>query len=363
VELGASGEFNIRVINSRQLLLRLVGTTKGMSQSQLMGEGGNRGFFRSLVMTQVKSYLAATIKECGINVLEIDERLMELSEALREKLNVGLGEYGLEMPEFFVSRIVTPDDDPNFRKMKEQYAEQYLLVRQEQIRKLEAEAAAERKAVEARTAAQMKIIEAQGSAEAYRLQAEAEAAEMKMKGYSYQQETARQVGLEAMKNGLTGNGGAGSGLGEVAGLGVTLGAMGSVIGMTRDALNPTLETAGQIGKQVGTTISDTWDCGCGQKGISTKFCPECGAKRPEPETTWDCACGKKGITSKFCPECGAKRPEPETTWDCSCGAKGITSKFCPECGAKRPEATWDCSCGQKGITGKFCPECGSKRGE
>jgi membrane protease subunit (stomatin/prohibitin family) len=361
VELGASGEFNIRVINSRQLLLRLVGTTKGMSQSQLMGEGGNRGFFRSLVMTQVKSYLAATIKECGINVLEIDERLMELSEALREKLNVGLGEYGLEMPEFFVSRIVTPDDDPNFRKMKEQYAEQYLLVRQEQIRKLEAEAAAERKAVEARTAAQMKIIEAQGSAEAYRLQAEAEAAEMKMKGYSYQQETARQVGLEAMKNGLTGNGG--SGLGEVAGLGVTLGAMGSVIGMTRDALNPTLETAGQIGKQVGTTISDTWDCACGQEGISTKFCPECGAKRPEPETTWDCACGKKGITSKFCPECGAKRPEPETTWDCSCGAKGITSKFCPECGAKRPEATWDCSCGQKGITGKFCPECGSKRGE
>jgi hypothetical protein len=211
----------------------------------------------------------------------------------------------------------------------------------------------------------MKIIEAQGAAEAYRLQAEAEAAEMKMKGYTYQQETSRQVGLEAMKNGLTGNGGAGSGLGEVAGLGVTLGAMGSVIGMTRDALNPTLETAGQIGKQVGTTISDTWDCPCGQKGITSKFCPECGAKRPEPETTWDCACGKKGISTKFCPECGVKRPEPEPTWDCSCGAKGITSKFCPECGAKRPEPerTWDCSCGAKGITGKFCPECGSKREE
>ena len=36
------------------------------------------------------------------------------------------------------------------------------------------------------------------------MQAAAEAAEMQMKGYTYQQETARQVGLEAMKNGLTG---------------------------------------------------------------------------------------------------------------------------------------------------------------
>ena len=72
------------------------------------------------------------------------------------------------MPEFFVSRIVTPDDDPNFRRMKEQYAEQYLLVRQEQIKKSEAEAAQARKAVEAETEARLKIIGAQGEAEALR---------------------------------------------------------------------------------------------------------------------------------------------------------------------------------------------------
>ena len=70
------------------------------------------------------------------------------------------------MPEFYVSRVVTPDDDPNFRRMKEQFAEQYLNVRQEQIRKNVAVAEAERKAVEAQTAARMKIIGAQGDAEA-----------------------------------------------------------------------------------------------------------------------------------------------------------------------------------------------------
>ena len=125
IELGASGEFNIRVTDSRKLLLKVVGTTGGLGQEQLLGIGSGKGCFRSMVMTQVKSYLAQTIKENAINILEIDEHLMALSGALRERTNAALDEYGLTMPEFYVSRIVTPDDDPNFRRMKEQYAEQY----------------------------------------------------------------------------------------------------------------------------------------------------------------------------------------------------------------------------------------------
>ena len=125
IEIGASGEFNIRVTDSRKLLLKVVGTTGGLGQEQLLGIGNGKGFFRSMVMTQVKSYLAQTIKENAINILEIDEHLMALSGALRERINAALDEYGLTMPEFYVSRIVTPDDDPNFRRMKEQYAEQY----------------------------------------------------------------------------------------------------------------------------------------------------------------------------------------------------------------------------------------------
>ncbi len=378
VELGASGEFNIRVTDSRRLLLKVVGTTGALRQEDLLGGGTTRGIFRALVMTQVKSYLAQVIKESGINVLEIDERLMELSEALRDRINEGLKDYGVTMPEFFVSRIVTPDEDPNYKRMKQQYAEQYLLVRQEQIRKSEAEAAQARMAVEAETEAKMKIIGAQGEAEAlkiqkeaeaaaYRMQAAAEAAEMQMKGYTYQQETTRQVGLEAMKNGLTGGEGSGAGaLGDIAGLGVALGAMGGVMGMTREAMDPVLSGGNQMGQSLGAVIAggeagnpqgagklpgtvsekgnaDTWDCVCGARGLTGKFCPECGAKRPEPmkADTWDCACGARGLTGKFCPECGAKRPEKteDDTWDCVCGIKGIKSKFCPECGRKRPEAS------------------------
>lgn len=380
IELGASGEFNIRVTDSRKLLLKVVGTTGGLGQEQLLGIGNGKGFFRSMVMTQVKSYLAQTIKENAINILEIDEHLMALSTALRERINAALDEYGLTMPEFYVSRIVTPDDDPNFRRMKEQYAEQYLLVRQEGIRKAEAEAAADRKAVEAQTAARMKIIGAQGEAEAlkiqkqaeaeaYRMQAEAEAAEMRMKGYTYQQETSRQVGLEAMKNGLGGGANAAGALGDLAGLGVSLGAMGSVIGMTKDALNPMTQDAAQMGTAVGAAVTGGWDCPvCGHKNITTNFCPDCGGKKPEPKTGWDCAqCGTKNIQSKFCPNCGAKKPEESSGWTCpECGTKDILSKFCPNCGARKPEEKrgWTCpECGTKDIMTNFCPNCGRRKDE
>lgn len=351
LEIGASGEFNIRVSNSRKLLLKVVGTTGSLGQAQLLGSGGNKGYFRSIVMTQVKSFLAQTIKENSINILEVDQELMKLSAALRDKINESLDDYGLVMPEFFVGTIQTPDDDPNFRKMKEQYAEQYLLVRQEQIKKNEAEVARERKAVEAQTAAQIKIIGAQGEAEAlkiqrqaeteaYKMQAEAEATEMRIKGYTYQQETSRQVGMEAMKNGIGGGAGAGAGvMGDLAGLGIGLGAMGGVIGMTKEAMEPMTSGANKMGQAVENSIAGTWTCSCGQTGITGRFCSNCGKER-------------------------AAEPVSSLIWNCKCGAKGMTGNFCTMCGSKRSSAgTWDCECGNKGITGRFCSNCGKERGE
>lgn len=374
IELGACGQFNLKVSDSRKLLIKLVGTAGEFTQSDVID--GNYGTkptiakFKAMIMTKVKSNLARTIKENGINILEIDEHLDVLSEKMCNCINENLADYGLTMPEFFITTIMTPDDDPNFRRLKQQHADMYLRTHEEQIRKAEAEASAERQTVEATTAARMKVIGAQGEAEAYKLRAAAEAAEMQMKGYTYQQETARQVGLAAMEN-LGSNGGGAAGLSDLAGLGVSLGAMGSVIGMTKDALNPITANAQSIGQAVGETINPAqtgWNCECGHKNISTRFCPDCGKPKLEPTETWKCLeCGTDGITSKYCPNCGAKKPKMSATWICTeCGTKDITSKFCPNCGAKKPEppSTWICpDCGTKDINSNFCPNCGHMKGE
>ena len=59
------------------------------------------------------------------------------------------------------------------------------------------------------------------------------------------------------------------------------------------------------------------------------------ATQPEPET-WTCACGAVN-TGKFCPNCGAKRPEKPKVFRCDkCGwtPEDPTNppKFCPNCG-------------------------------
>jgi len=118
----------------------------------------------------------------------------------------------------------------------------------------------------------------------------------------------------------------------------------------------------QAQQQAAAPAQDGWKCACGATATG-KFCPECGAKKPEPKPAdgWTCKCGATA-TGKFCPECGAKKPEPQAAggWKCACGATA-TGKFCPECGSPKPaDDGWTCSCGQVN-KGKFCPNCGAKK--
>jgi len=151
--------------------------------------------------------------------------------------------------------------------------------------------------------------------------------------------------------------------------GAAVGFMGMNMAMGAGGMNAqNLYAMGQQAQQAQQAqqpapAAEGWKCACGAVATG-KFCPECGAKKPEPKSaeSWKCACGTVA-TGKFCPECGAPRPV-EAGWTCSCGAVN-KGKFCPECGAKKPAGIpqYKCDkCGwepEKGVKApKFCPECG-----
>jgi len=167
---------------------------------------------------------------------------------------------------------------------------------------------------------------------------------------------ARLVGgqVEAMKT-AAGNAG-----------GAAVGFMGMNMAMNAGGMNA--QNLFAMGQQQAAApapapAAEGWKCACGATATG-KFCPECGAKKPEPKpaNAWTCKCGATA-TGKFCPECGSPKPADEG-WTCACGAVN-KGKFCPECGAKKPAGVpqYKCDkCGwepEKGVKPpKFCPECG-----
>jgi hypothetical protein len=353
LEIGAFGEFNIKVSDTGKVLLKLVGTEFGLSKKDILGGSGYTsasvsGKFKALVMTKVKSFLPKAIRENNIDILEVDEHLDEISEYIKKELNITFDSYGLTLPEFYITNIDTPDNDPNYKRLKEQHAARYLKIQEEKIKQAEAEARRGRVMVEAQTDADVKLVGVKAEEETIRRMAYAEAEKtraeglakadvMHAQGYSYQQESQREIGVAIAQNESGGASGIGSAMSGVVQAGVGIGAAVSVGKTTAQMMNGVMS---DVSNQNNNYVSiKGWKClVCNTEGNDGKFCKECGAKKPIENNIWICPkCGTEN-NSKFCKECGTKRVEAENTWTCKeCGQTGNNGKFCSSCGAKRGE--------------------------
>ena len=347
LEIGACGEMNLAVSDSRKLLIKLVGTTKGIAWDD-RSAGFTKSLsnsFRPMISTAVKTNLSAAIKARNINILEIDEQLTALSDVLKSSIQPGFEEYGLTVPQFYVTTVLLPDADPNFKRIRELHAislQKKMVEAEASVAVTKAEAAAtvtaaERQAIlekettvteQTRRAAERDLIRAQAEAQAAKLAGFAEAEIMRAKGYTEKdvlQAEVQKAYAEGLGN-MTITGGGGGVAGDMIGLGVGMAAAGAVA--------PQL---GEMFKGFGAAPEATKQILCPNCGHevpeNAKFCLECGSKiEVLGENEMLCpACGKKTPKGKFCMECGA----------------ALVSK-CAKCGAELPSGA------------KFCLECGEK---
>lgn len=287
IQIGASGEMSLRVEDSRKLLVKLVGTENYFGHNELML------YFRSLLLTHVKSYLAQTIKEQRISIFEIDEHLATLSGALRDKLVGNFMDYGMALERFFITTVVKPDGEAAYENFKSLHFRQYADVAEAELRQKVG-------IIDQQTEAQKTVIQAQGLAQKRNLE-----------GYTYQQERGFDVAEKIAQNEAAGNfTNMGIGLGMMTGVGSSVGGVvGGVIGNSMADITPVSVTSIRNAPQSTEPAIDTFCENCGTKiSAGALFCDECGTATAAKPSCRQCGHVFER-PGKFCPKCGAKREE------------------------------------------------------
>lgn len=274
ISIGANGEMSLRADDSRKILLKIVGTDNNLSQQQLVT------FFRSFLMTRVKTYIARVMKSSAINIFEIDENLTVFSDSIKKLLIADFIDYGISLEKFFVTSVLKPDGDTQYEKFKELHFRQYADIAEAKLRQ------------------KTEIIDAETEAQKLVIDSKAQATKRAQEGYTYSQERGFDVAEKVAENEAVGEfTNMGVGFGTMAGVGGAVGGM--VGGMMNDAM-------GSI-NQPNTPAATSFCENCGAKlSDGAVFCEECGTKIASNDTCKNCGF-KFQNQGKFCPKCGTKR--------------------------------------------------------
>ena len=308
VNVRGNGKTGIRVVDSRRFVTTVVGQLHEFTVENV------RRAIKGNMMMHIKETISRAITEQGVGILEITNRLSELSAAVEQKINTFLWEFGLEAVHFNINGIYA--DEENLAKLRE--------VKE---RRLEANELIDIEAKKIRTLS------------------DAKAYMRKNEGFTYQEQRQFDVMQSAAENNSVVGGMIGAGMGFGAGVGFA---------------DQSRAMAGNMAPQAPT--GGTRACPNCQAQISaqSKFCPECGNTVPQGK-----ACTKCGSMlapgAKFCPECGT--PVPTASFCANCGGKlAPGAKFCPECGKSTTAQPVEAQNTQNNSTApktKLCPCCGN----
>jgi membrane protease subunit (stomatin/prohibitin family) len=258
VRLRAFGTFTMRVTEPLRFVNQLVGATQ-----PTFGSSDVEDYLREVIVSRLNDYLGESVD----TLLELPKHYDEMAHAVQARLVTDFAKYGIELVDFFVSRITPPEDV------------QHVL--------------------DERTG-----MAAVGDMDAY-----------------FKFKAAQALDGVARNNAGT----AGIGLGVGAGLGMML--PGMLVGTRSAALPPgTLLRPGVVACPAchGEVATDSRFCAhCGQHMVVTHACPRCD-RSLSPDARFCSGCGLElGTLRHACTKCGS--PLPMGARSCTkCGERVAT---------------------------------------
>ena len=266
--IGARGEMSIRVENSRQLLVKLLGTEVIFSQQKMME------YFLGLVVTKVTAVTARTMRQQKMSIFTVDEYLIELSECLKPYIEEDFHDYGIKVEKFVITSIKKPENDEQYKKYKNLKFGRALDINVAQLEQ------------------QIKNVQAQGDVEREILESQGMATKRHLEGYTYQQERGFNVAEMAASN---------EGVGQYSNLGIGLGMMTGL--------------GSSIGNNVGVMVNGAMDT----FNANSNLCVACNRKLPEG-AIFCMYCGNKIIAKRYCKNCNSELLE-DSVFCMKCGTK------------------------------------------
>jgi membrane protease subunit (stomatin/prohibitin family) len=113
----AFGQFGVQVADARLFIVQLSATNPQFTTDQLSN------YFKGVLLTKAKDYVAETILKRKINLLEVSAHLEEMSSGIQEKLSADFAKYGVKLVNFYLNSVDVPEDDDTVVRLKKALAE------------------------------------------------------------------------------------------------------------------------------------------------------------------------------------------------------------------------------------------------
>lgn len=245
MEIGVSGELSFKIGDSITFISKILGTTSQIDDSQTMA------FLDKFVRHCVVNYLSNYLNNTMFNLFNIEKKISDISNMLKNAISAEFLAYGLELTQFLIINFAKYEENESYKRYYALYTKN---VAKAEI-KMGNELAIDQKQgeihlqqMQAIANAQIQQIQADADARQIETIAKAEAERRKYEEITSIQEHAFTVAEKTAENEGGGNF-ASAGMGIGIGVG-TAGAAANAIGsMYHDALSPVIPSSAQESKE------------------------------------------------------------------------------------------------------------------